>query len=144
MNLKTFLILILFCCSCNCPKETCPESTNIKNEKNTMTQVIHEGKWITNFKNEVFIRCLKKIYPLNLTALMDTIDASNSANIDRLGYNKELIEVADSLAEKFSHRPEALWTIEKSKVTLNVCLGYRNSLELDSLSLIYLKKYYQE
>ena len=142
MNLKTTLLLAIFSSSCHCPKVVRIE--NKLDNLNMSGKVIHEGKWITNFKNEVFLRCLIKIYPPNFKAFIDTTDASSSANIDRLGYNKQLLKIADSLAEKFSQRPEALWTIENSKATINVCLGYRHSLELDSLSIFYFNKYYQE
>ena len=46
------------------------------------------------------------------------------------------------MAENFSKRPEAQWEIEGGKVTMNVCLGFRISKELDSIAVVYYHKYY--
>ena len=131
-----FLLAVMFSCG-----STSPEINNVRDP---IAIQLHEGNWISNFKNEVFIRCLKKMYPKDLSALFDSADASSSANIDHLGYNRGVLQIADSLAERFVKRPEASWTIEGAKPTLNVCLGYRNSAELDSLTLIIYYKYEKE
>jgi hypothetical protein len=119
------------------------QQTKVKNIKGSGTEVItlHEGAWFSNFKNEVFIRCLKKIYPANFTTIVEAEDGSTSANVDWLGYDKRVLNIADSLANEFIKRPQASWKIENKKVTLNVCLNYRNSIELDNLTLLYYKKF---
>ena len=116
----------------------------IENHKASITIELHEGNWVSNFKNEVFIQCLKKMYTKNLPTILDSVDASSSANVDQLQYNREVLHIAESLAERFVKRPEASWTIEGVRTTLNVCLAYRNSAELDSISLAFYHKYYKK
>jgi hypothetical protein len=127
-------LVILFSCK-STQKLTNPtrEDSKIK---------LHEGNWYFNFKNEVFISCLKKIYPQNLSSMIDSLDASSLANIDQLDYNRDIINIADSLANNFTKRQEALWTIEGRKVTLNICMRYRNSLELDSVAVFFFKRFH--
>ena len=120
--------------SCNYSLKSVDEPSN----QNVI--LLHEGKGYTNFKNEVFIRCLKKLYPVNLSVMLDTLDASTSANLDQLGYNFQLEKIADSLAEAFKNRNDAEWSIENKKVTMNVCLNYRNSAELDEFTLNLFRK----
>jgi isocitrate dehydrogenase kinase/phosphatase len=103
---------------------------------------LHEGKWYFNFKTEVFTRCLKKLYPQEFSGMVDSLDGSFAANIEWLDYNRDIERIADSLATSFSKRNEATWTIENRKVTLNVCLGYRNSAELDRFAVLLYKKYH--
>jgi hypothetical protein len=117
--------------------------TAVADSLDSVTRNLHEGKWYFNFKTEVFIRCLKKIYPPAFTAFIDSTDASSSANIDHLDYNREVLKIADSLANAFSKRPEASWTIENAKVTMNICIAYRNSAELDSLAVLLHKRFYK-
>ncbi len=74
--------------------------------------------------------------------MVDSLDGSFAANIERLDYSSEIERIADSLATSFSKGNEATWTIENRKVTLNVCLGYRNSAELDRLAVLLYKKYH--
>lgn len=128
-----FCLVFWSCKHTNVISNNVVDSTTIK---------LHEGHWYSNFKNEVFIRCLKKIYPESFKKLIDSLDASTSANIDQLDNNLLLLSVADSLANNFAKRPEASWTIENAKVTLNVCIGYRNSSELDSVAVFLYRKYY--
>ena len=74
--------------------------------------------------------------------MIDSLDGSYAANIERLDYNSDIEKIADSLATSFSKRNEATWTIENRKVTLNVCLGYRNSIELDHFAVLLYKQYH--
>lgn len=69
---------------------------------------LHEGSWYSNFKNEVFINCLKKMYPQNFSLMIDSVDASSSANIYQLDYNREIINIADSLANDFTKKWKTL------------------------------------
>jgi hypothetical protein len=101
---------------------------------------LHEGNWYYNFKNEVFIRCLKRLYSQKLDTLIDSIDASSSANLEWLDYNVETIRIIDSLAEGFVKRPQASWTIENRKITMNICISYRNSTELDKVAVFFYRK----
>ncbi len=118
--------------------------THVLGKQNIDSSVIklHEGQWYYNFKNEVFIRCLKKIYPKIFSELIDSLDASTAANTDQLGFNREVLNLADSLAANFAKRPEASWKIERAKVTLNVCISYRNSIELDSIAVFFYDKFH--
>ena len=111
------------------------------NEVRLSTITLHEGKWISNFKNEVFLRCLNKLLPAGFNAALDSIDASSFANFEHLEYDQQILITIDSIANSFSKRNEANWTIEQRKVTINVCLGFRNSAELDSLAWKFYKKY---
>jgi len=104
------------------------------------TIILHEGRWISNFKNEVFIRCLNKLFPAELSATLDSIDGSNSANFEQLEYDQQVIGAIDSIATSFSKRNETTWAIEQRRVTINVCLSYRNSTELDILARHFYKK----
>jgi hypothetical protein len=81
---------------------------------------------------------------MSLSAVIDSLDASGSANMDQLNYDEKVLHLADSLATSFSKRQEAFWTVESGKVTMNVCLSYRNSKELDSLSVLYYQKYFKK
>ena len=126
------LFMLCFSCTGKSPQGNYNTSQTIK---------LHEGNWLSNFKNEVFIRCLKKLYPKSFTTFIDSSDASSSANIDRLDYNKEVLKLADSLADGFVKRPEATWSIENAKVTMNVCMSYRNSAELDSVAVLLDRQY---
>lgn len=112
-----------------------------RNHGNTEINCLHEGEWYFNFKNEVFIATLKKLYGEQFTKFIDSADASSSADLDWLDYNKEVISAIDSIAENFAKSQEAKWEIEGGKITMNVCLGYRYSKELDSLAVMYFKKY---
>lgn len=110
-------------------------------EVRTSTITLHEGEWISNFKNEVFLRCFNKLLPAGFNASLDSIDASSSANFEHLDYDQQILSTIDSIATSFSKRNETNWTIEQRKVTINICLGFRNSAELDSLAWKFYKKY---
>lgn len=129
-----FLSFILSC-------KVVPKNYEIENDS---TISLHEGKWISNFKNEVFLRCLKKLYPQSLSDLIDSNDVSSAANLDHLEFNTKVTHIVDSLANSFATRQEALWTIEGKKVTMNVCMKYRNSKELDSLTMLYYQRFYKK
>lgn len=118
-------------------------NTPVADETDSSRRKLHEGRWYFNFKTEVFIRCLKKIYPRGFSAFFDSTDASSSANIDHLDNNCEVLKIADSLANDFSKRTETSWDIENKKVTMNVCISYRNSAELDSIAVFYYRKFYK-
>jgi hypothetical protein len=105
---------------------------------------LHEGEWISNFKNEVFIRCLKKMYTENTAKLIEEEDASSAANADWLDFDKRVFLIADSLANAFIKKPEASYTIENSKVAMNVCMEYRNSVTLDKIAVKLYKLYYRK
>ena len=105
---------------------------------------LHEGRWISNFKDEVFISCLKKIYSNDFQQFYDANDASSAANDDWLQYNRAVTKIIDSLAKNFSDSPEAKWKIEGGKVTMNICLEFRMSKELDSIALVNYKRFYVE
>jgi hypothetical protein len=109
---------------------------------NSEEVTLHEGRWYFNFKNEVFIRCLKKLYPEQFSSMIDSLDASSSANLDQLDYNQEMLKIADSLANSFTKKHEALWTVEGKKVTLNICMSYRSSTELDSVAVFFYDKFH--
>ena|SRR6476620_3238720 len=131
-----FCLLLLYSC----------KQSNSVTQNNTSSYRIklHEGVWYSNFKNEVFIRCLKKLYPEALGASIDSTDASSTANIEWLNYRTDVLQVMDSLANEFAKRKEALWAIENKRVTMNVCLGYRNSTELDSIATSLYKKLHSQ
>jgi hypothetical protein len=114
------------------------ESQGGNPNKNTIT--LHEGKGYTNYKNEFFINCLKKLYPEKFSLMLDSLDASQSANIDQLNYDTQLQQLVDSLAESFTKRNEANWSIENRKVTLNVCISYRNSKELVQIAVSFFRR----
>lgn len=135
--------LLLICCVCAFFACKLTHKT-LKGEVNTNTITLHEGNWISNFKNEVFIRCLKKLYPTELGAMIDSLDASSSANLDQVDFNQRIVEIVDSLATSFTNRHETTWTIEERKVTLNICLSYRNSMELDSIALRVYQKFVEK
>lgn len=113
-------------------------------KNNKQITCLHEGNWVFNFKNEVFISCLKKMYPKGFRNFYDTADASSSANIDRLQYNLEVRKAINSVAEEFMRKPEANWKIEGGKITMNVCLDFRLSHELDSIAMKYYSLFYKE
>ena len=143
------LCCILFFCFCqhtnvNIKNRTDSEDklyTFVADSTDSSTRQLHEGRWYFNFKNDVLIRCLKNIYPQRFSAFIDSTDASTSANIEHLGNNQEVLKIVDSLANAFTKRPEASWTIENAKVTMNVCIDYRNSTELDSLAVFFYRKF---
>lgn len=145
------LFCLLFFCSCqltdvNSKKVIDSSEKNVyssTDSSDSSTKKLHEGRWYFNFKNEVFIRCLKKIYPESFRAFIDSTDASSSANIDHLDYNREVLKIADSLANDFSKRAETSWDIENKKVTINVCISYRNSAELDAIAVFYYRMFYK-
>lgn len=114
-----------------------------RNENPLKSIPLHEGRWYTNFKNEVFLRCLKNAYPKSFGDLIDSIDGSSSANLDQLEYNKEVLYIADSLALQFLKSDEVSWKIEGKNVIFNFCMNYRNSKELDSLTELLYKKYHK-
>lgn len=131
---------LAFCCiilffSCHNTKKIS------KKIANPNTVHLHEGEWVSNFKNEVFIRCLKEIYPSRLAEMFDSIDASSSANLDQMNYDNRALVLVDSLAIAFKSSHEASLSIEKRKITINVCMSYRNSKELDSIALSYYKRF---
>ena len=101
---------------------------------------LHEGEWYANFKNEVFIRCLHKLFPRPLSELIASTDGSSSANLEWLNYNAAILKTVDSLANEFTKRTEASWVIEGRKVTMNVCMQYRNSPELDAIAVYFFNK----
>jgi hypothetical protein len=72
---------------------------------------------------------------------LNSLDGSSAANLDHLGYNEKIRDAIDSLAISFSKRNETKWTIENRNVTINVCLSYRNSIELDSIALRFYNQY---
>lgn len=117
------------------------QSSSVKVYPKTVT--LHEGRWISNFKNEVFIQCLNKLFPSELNATLDSVDGSSSANLEQLDYNQQVIVAIDSIATSFSKRNEPTWALEQRRVTINVCLSYRNSTELDSLARHFYKKFAQ-
>jgi len=123
---------------------SCKHSNIVRQTDAPFIVRLHEGLWYSNFKNEVFARCLKKIYPEHLSMLIDTTDGSTAANLEWLRYNHDVINVMDSLASAFAKRVEASWNIENRKVTMNVCLEYRNSYELDSIAVALYKKVQSE
>jgi hypothetical protein len=133
-----FSVIFLFFIRCNNIKKI----DTFKNNK--QITCLHEGNWIFNFKNEVFISCLKKLYPQSFRNFYDTTDASSSANIDRLQFNSEVRKVIDSVADNFTKRSEANWEIEGGKITMNVCLDFRLSHELDSIAMKYYSLFYKE
>jgi hypothetical protein len=103
---------------------------------------LHEGWWYTNFKNEVFIQCLKRLYPKNFSTFFDSLDASSTANTDQLDFNTEVLKIADSIAGEFVKGPESSWTIENKKIVMNICMGYRNSEALDAVSVFFYKRFH--
>lgn len=122
----------------------CTHSTKITFGNAELYKIkLHEGKWVSNFKNEVFIRCISRLYPSELNNSINSFDASSSANLEWLKYNSEIISVIDSLATSFSKRNEANWTIENRKIAMNLCLAHRNDIVLDSISMKYYKKVVQ-
>lgn len=122
----------------------CTHSTKITSDNAELYKIkLHEGKWVSNFKNEVFIRCISRLYPSELNNSINSFDASSSANLEWLKYNSEIISVIDSLATSFSKRNEANWTFENRKIAMNLCLTYRNDIVLDSISMKYYKKVFQ-
>ena len=123
---------------------TCRHNSIVANDNNPDSSHIvnlREGAWYSNFKNEVFIRSLKKLYPQSFSAFIDSADASSAANMDWLNYNSELVKIIDSLSNEFTRRKATSWSIENKRVTLNVCMDYRNSAELDSLAAFYYSKF---
>lgn len=135
VTLFAFCILTIF--SCTHTKQT------TKNEMGLNTITLHEGKWYSNFKDEVFIRCIKRLYPQKFGHMIDSLDASHAANLDQLDYDSQIEGIADSLATVFTKRNEARWTIENRKIIFNVCLNYRNSAELDQLAVRLYRKNYE-
>ncbi|MDB5202893.1 MAG: hypothetical protein JWQ27_2302 [Ferruginibacter sp.] len=125
------LLLLLSCSQRNIPATPNRDVSLVK---------LHEGPWMTNFKNEVFTRCLHKVYPAELTRRIDSTDASSAANKECLNYDSQVLQLADSLATAFANRPAASWTIENKRVTMNVCLQYRNSSELDSIAVRFYNR----
>jgi hypothetical protein len=124
---------------------SCESTQKLANKAQKENEIrLHEGSWYFNFKNEVFVSCLKKLYPHSFSIMIDSVDASSTANIDQLDYNRKIIDIADSLATNFTKRQETLWTIEAKKVTLNVCMRYRNSIELDSAAVFFFKKFHEK
>lgn len=122
----------------------CTHSKNIISDNAQLHKIkLHEGKWVSNFKNEVFIKCISRLYPSELNNSINSFDASSSANLGWLKYNSEIISVIDSLAMSFSKRNEANWTIENRKIAINLCLAYRNDIVLDSISMKYFKRVVQ-
>jgi hypothetical protein len=136
--MKTIALIICFVAIIVSCKHTSRLSSN---EVRINTITLHEGRWISNFKNEVFIRCLNKLLPEDISTTLYLADASSSANLEQLDYDQQVVEVIDSIATFFSKRNENTWTIEKRKVTINVCLSFRNSTELDSLARDFYKKF---
>jgi|ERR1035437_4351121 hypothetical protein len=156
INFSFFCLLFFYSCKQSNvePKNSMDSSKNnigipkniinfSKNNIDSSTIKLHEGHWYFNFKTEVFIRCLKKIYPDIFSTLIDSLDASTSANIDQLDNNLVVFKIADSLANAFSKRREVFWAIENKKITMNICIGYRNSAELDSIAVFFYKKFYK-
>jgi hypothetical protein len=103
---------------------------------------LHEGAWYSNFKDEVFIQALKKVYSPNFALYFDSSDASSAVNIERLNYNTEIRNVIDSLANSFSQRREIKVKVERSPVIMDYCIDYRNSNELDSITLKFYKRFH--
>lgn len=136
-KITVIIICIISMVSCKAPNEA------PRNESQLQSKLLYEGRWCTNFKNEVFLRCLKKAYPKSFGDLIDSIDGSSSANLDQLEYNKEVLHTADSLALQFLKRDEVSWKIEGKNVILNFCMNYRNSKELDSLTGLLYRKYHK-
>ncbi|MBN8664900.1 MAG: hypothetical protein J0L83_10010 [Chitinophagales bacterium] len=129
-TLLKYLILLSFAASCN-PSFRNNYSIDSKQIKRVR---IHEGFICTNFKNEVFIQCLRKIYAKELVTL-DSLDGSTAANKEHLGYDAQTLHLIDSLASVFSKRPEMNWHIENKRVIINLCLEYRNSKDVDQIAL---------
>jgi hypothetical protein len=135
MKALSSLLLCLMCIY------ACKPSKMVTQGDTSLSSIqLHEGAWYSNFKNEVFIRCLKKMYPNELAASMDATDASSAANVEWLEYSSDVLGTVDSLADAFVKRKEAMWTLENKKVAMNVCLGYRNSAELDAITVSVYNK----
>jgi hypothetical protein len=94
---------------------------------------IHEDSWHFSFKNLVFFDCLKKLSPNEFRIIIDSLDGSTSAILERLYFNKDVIAIADSLATRFT-KTDSFWPIEGRKVILNACLDYRTSKALDQFA----------
>jgi hypothetical protein len=120
----------------------CKTASTIYSGEDSLNKVmLHEGVWVSNFKNQVFIQCLYRLFPADFNAKLNSLDGSSAANLDHLGYNEKIRDAIDSLAISFSKRNETKWTIENRNVTINVCLSYRNSIELDSIALRFYNQY---
>jgi len=135
--MKVFCIILL----CLLFGYSCSPSNKIDRSTQSSDKIsLHEGVWYTNFKNEVFMSCLGTLYPDNLIAAINSVDASSAANLDQLDYRSDVRSVIDSLVGAFIKRPETVWAIENRRVTMNVCLSYRNSTELDSIAIDLYKR----
>jgi hypothetical protein len=138
--MKTMIFCFFYLISISaCGQNNIVDKDSLSRSSKTIN--LHEGSWYSNFKNEVFIRCLKRLYPQSFSLFIDSTDASSSANMDWLSYNTELLKIVDSLSSQFMKRKSTSWSIENKKVTLNVCMDYRNSAELDSLAVFYYRKF---
>lgn len=123
-KIYTFLILFSMMSSCKSPD-------TLHNNKDHDSYKIHEESWQYNFKNQVFIACLQKLYPPDFRSILDSVDGTKAAIYDRLDYNREVLSIADSLATEISRKINHSSLIEGRKVILNACLDYRTSKELD-------------
>ncbi len=104
-----------------------------KNE-NPIKIKLHEGIWISNFKNEVFIRCLKLLYGEKMKDIIENKDASTMVNKEWLKYDVEIIKKADSLSNQFIKNLKHNYSLENKTVIINICLAYRNSISLDKFT----------
>ncbi|WP_460568632.1 hypothetical protein [Flaviaesturariibacter terrae] len=102
--------------------------------------ILHEGEWVYNFKNDVFMSCLRRLYP-QAAKNIDSTDGSGQANSERLGYNRGVFRIVDSLSAAFAKRPENSIWFQGPPPLMNLCISYRNSAELDSLAIRYKKEF---
>ncbi|HVZ26390.1 MAG TPA: hypothetical protein VG842_10065 [Sediminibacterium sp.] len=110
---------------------SCTSQDYLHDSRKRDSYKIHEASWQFNFKNQVFIACLHKLYLPNIWLMVDSIDGTKAAIYDRLDYNKQVMSIADSLATAISQKIDHSSPIEDRKVILNACLDYRTSKELD-------------
>lgn len=141
MKLLFFLFITSFF-SCKVVNNDIKNSKNVDDTFKISNRItLHEGEWISNFKNEVFIRSLKRNTDTTFSMYLDSVDASTSVNLDWLNYDKKLIFSIDSLVSIVTRRKEFNWKIENRKVIFNVCLEYRLSKELDSIAFRFYEIY---
>lgn len=100
-----------------------------------------EGPWASNFKNMVFLNCLGRLYPKDFATIVSKSDMSSSANMEWMNHDVEVIKEVNLVVEGFLEKDEAKYTIEGKKVIMNVCLEFRLSTELDSLTGVAYNKY---
>ncbi len=136
-----FLILLLTLFSCH--------HYRIHGKKYTIVEKVslHEGTFITFFKNRVFVKCIEKVYHQDSLAMQSHLfktwmsyEAYGGMIFEYNDY-KAIENSIDSLSSAFVKKYFSGWDHRSERDVLTTCLNFRNSKQLDSVAMSFYRRY---